>query len=257
MLKNPESAKWYRLVREVAETVILTSLLFLLVHMAVQNFDINGHSMEPTLHNNELILVNKWAYLFQSPERGNVIVFVAPPQPSEDYIKRIIGLPGDIISIQGTKVTVDGKTLNESYVSPLNQGNPYPSFTDMRIPANAYFVLGDNRAGSSDSRDWGCVPRQNIIGQAILVYWPFNENNAGFLANEAQVFAQVQHGSLATTNVVAHSTCPIASQLQLKPALLPHRTPPSLPVTSMDSLLLALVPGLSIFRYHLRRLMGR
>ncbi len=212
MLNNPESAKWYRLVREVAETIILTSLLFLLVRMAVQNFDINGYSMEPTLHNNELILVNKWAYLFQSPARGDIIVFVAPPHPNEDYIKRVIGLPGDIISIQGTKVIVDGHTLNEPYVSPKNQGNPYPSFTDMLIPPNAYFVLGDNRANSSDSRDWGCVPRQNIIGQAILVYWPLGANNTGFLPPEGAVFAQVQQSSFATMHIAPHSICPIITQ---------------------------------------------
>ncbi len=114
--------KRYRLVREVIETVVLTVLMFLVIRFAVQNFNIEGHSMEPSLHDQELILVDKWTYLFHPPSRGDIIVFIAPPQPSQDYIKRVIGIPGDVITIQNTTVIVDGVTLKETYVDPKNLG---------------------------------------------------------------------------------------------------------------------------------------
>jgi len=191
--------KRYRLVREVIETIVLTVLMFLVIRFAVQNFNIEGTSMEPSLHNQELILVDKWTYLFRPPARGDVIVFVAPPNPSQDYIKRVIGLPGDTITVQNTTVIVDGVTLNESYVDPNNQGNTYAPIINRHVPPNDYFVLGDNRAGSSDSRDWGFVPRKNIIGRAAFVYWPLHENNDGFLPNVSSVFASVHQGSAALT----------------------------------------------------------
>ncbi len=192
--------KRYRLVREVIETIVLTVLMFLVIRFAVQNFNIEGTSMEPSLHDQELILVDKWTYLFRPPARGDVIVFVAPPQPTQDYIKRIIGLPGDTITILNTTVIVDGVTLNESYVDPNNQGNIYDyKHIHEVVPPNDYFVLGDNRKGSSDSRDWGFVPRKNILGRAAFVYWPLHENNDGFLPNVSSVFANVHPGSAAFT----------------------------------------------------------
>src|SRR5438105_2022705 len=158
--------KRYRLVREVIETIVLTILMFLVIRMAVQNFNVEGMSMEPNLHDKELILVDKWSYLFHAPARGDVIVFVAPPNPSQDYVKRIIGIPGDVITIRDTTVIVDGVTLKEFYIDPSRQGNENAPIINVLIPSNEYFVLGDNRAGSSDSRAWGCVPKKNIIGRA-------------------------------------------------------------------------------------------
>src|SRR5437588_2699899 len=171
--------KRYRLAREIIETVVLTVLMFLVIRLAVQNFNVDGMSMEPNLHNQELILVDRWSYLFRAPTRGDIIVFVAPPQPNTDYVKRIIGLPGDVVTVHGTTVIVNGKTLDNAFVASNREGNPFPSFTDLIIPANTYFVLGDNRGGSSDSRAWGCVPRQNFIGRAALVYWPLGQDNNG------------------------------------------------------------------------------
>jgi signal peptidase I len=197
---NPELdfEKRFRLVREIIETIVLTLLMFLVIRFAVQNFNVEGPSMEPTLHDGELILVDKWSYLFRPPARGDVIVFVAPPHPDQDYVKRIIAIPGDRITIDNTKVYVDGVLLNERYVSPINQGNifNYKSIHNMPIPQGMYFVLGDDRIRSSDSRDWGLVPRANIIGRAAMVYWPLGQDNDGFLANESSVFANVhQPGS--------------------------------------------------------------
>ena len=215
--------KRYRLVREVIETIVLTILMFLLIRFAVQNFNIEGTSMEPSLHNQELILVDKGTYLFRPPARGDVIVFIAPPQPSQDYIKRIIGLPGDTITIQDTTVIVDGVTLKEIYVDPNNQGNSYSykPIHNMVVPPNDYFVLGDNRKGSSDSRDWGFVPKQNIIGRAAIVYWPLRKDNDGFLPNVSSVFANVHQGGSALTLVsdgfivIASPMLPLAAPVLL------------------------------------------
>lgn len=205
--------KRYRLVREVIETIVLTILMFLVIRMAVQNFNIDGQSMEPSLHNKELILVDKWSYLFHEPTRGDVIVFVAPPEPSQDYIKRIIAIPGDTITIRDTTVIVDGVKLNESYVDPGHQGNPYAykTISNMLVPPDKYFVLGDNRGGSSDSRNWGFVPRGNIIGRAALVYWPLGQDNDGLLPNVSAVFASLHQSGTSTGSLHTGSVLDIDS----------------------------------------------
>lgn len=210
---NPELdfEKRYRLVREVIETIVLTVLMFLIIRMAVQNFQIQGHSMEPTFHDQELVLVDKWTYLFHKPVRGDVVVFVAPPDPSQDYIKRVIGLPGDVVTIQGTQVYVNGKLIQEAYVKPYNQGNPWTSFTNRVIPPNDYFVLGDNRGGSSDSRDWGCLPRANIIGRVGLVYWPFGQDNYGLIPNVSSTYTSIP----APPKTNATDICPISPNERL------------------------------------------
>ena len=211
---NPELnfEKRYRLLREIVETVVLTLLMFLVIRFAVQNFNVDGTSMEPNLHNTELILVDKWTYLFRAPARGDVIVFVAPPHPSMDYVKRVIGLPGDVITIRNTTVIVDGITLNETYVAPQNQGNlfSYKSITNLVVPQGDYFVLGDNRAVSSDSRDWGFVPKGNIVGRAAFVYWPLGQDNNGFLPNVSAVFAKVHQPGSTTLGQPGNSPGPLA-----------------------------------------------
>src|SRR5512135_2878808 len=120
---NPQHdfEKRYRLVREIIETIVLTVLMFLVIRFAVQNFNIEGHSMEPNLHDQELILVDKWTYLFHPPSRGDVIVFIAPPQPSQDYIKRVIGVPDHVITIQKTNLIVDHESLNNTNNEPKHQ----------------------------------------------------------------------------------------------------------------------------------------
>jgi signal peptidase I len=200
--------KRYRLLREVIETVVLTALMFLVIRTAVQNFNIDGHSMEPSFHNGELIIVDKWSYLFSTPGRGDVLVFIAPDAHTLDYIKRVIGLPGDVITIQNNIVFVNNKSLNERYVSPANNGAINDKvFQNMVVPANTYFMLGDNRAGSSDSRAWGCLPKQNIIGRAAVVYWPLGQDNSGLLPNVTSVYTGVP----ASTPSKSTSICPIIS----------------------------------------------
>jgi signal peptidase I len=183
--------KQHRIAREIVETIVLAVLMFLVIHLAFQNFIVDGMSMEPNLHNQEWVMVDKVSYLLRPPARGDVVVFVAPPQPTLNYVKRIVGLPGDVITIQGTKVTVNGKTLNDPFVDPRLQGNQYPSFTNLVVPPNTYFVLGDNRYGSFDSRAWGCVPKANLIGRAVLVYWPLGRDNYGLIPNVASDFSGI------------------------------------------------------------------
>ena len=224
---NPEFdfEKRFRLIREIIETIVLTLLMFLVIRFAIQNFNVDGTSMEPNLHDRELILVDKWTYLFHPPVRGDVIVFIAPPQPSMDYVKRVIGLPGDVITIKGTTVIVDGATLNETYVAAQDQGVPFGSrtITNLVVPAGDYFVLGDNRKVSSDSRVWGFVPKANIIGRAAFVYWPWGEDNNGFLKNYTSVYANVHQANSA---MVGH------------PANAPG-------ILGVDGFVLLLVPGFS------------
>jgi signal peptidase I len=166
-------------------------LALLVLHVSIQAFRINGESMEPTLQDQEFVLINKAAYLFQPPARGDIIVFQYPLNPQQSYVKRIIAIPGDIISVINETVIVNGVTLHEGYINKDDALNPYPPISNYIVGPNEYFVMGDNRGDSSDSRDWGFVPRQNIIGKAELVYWPTNANNLGTLPNVSTVFAKV------------------------------------------------------------------
>ncbi|HEX7734025.1 MAG TPA: signal peptidase I [Ktedonobacteraceae bacterium] len=232
---NPEFdfEKRYRLVREIIETIVLTLLMFVIIRFAIQNFNVEGTSMEPNLHDKELILVDKWTYMFRAPERGDVIVFMAPPHPDMDYVKRVVGLPGDVVTVRNTTIIVDGVTLNEPYVATQNQGNQfaYKNITNEIVPPNDYFVLGDNRAVSSDSRDWGFVPKGNIIGRAAFVYWPWGQDNNGFLKNYAFVFDTVHSPGSGSLN--------------------PPGNGPGF--VSADALALALVPGISLCVWFTRK----
>ncbi len=181
-------AKRLRMVRELLETITLTVLMFMVFRFAVQNYRVDGHSMVPTLQDQQYILVDKAAYLFHPPQRGDVIVFAYPIDPTQDYVKRIIGVPGDRVQVdQDGTVSVNGTQIQEPYIS--ESVNPYAP-TDLVLKANQYFVLGDNRGDSSDSRVWGPVPRQNIIGKAALVYWPLSALH--FLPDESKYFQAVK-----------------------------------------------------------------
>lgn len=164
------------MLREIGETLVLTIVIFLIVRLAVQNFKVSGISMLPTVHNGDLVLVNKVDYTFESPGRGDVIVFKAPPQPSDDYIKRVIGVPGDLVRIRAGKgVWVNNHKLAESYIAQVPSYSWPLAGGSKRVPRNDYFVLGDNRNNSYDSHAWGYVPRKNIIGKALVAYWPVQD----------------------------------------------------------------------------------
>lgn len=161
------------LAREIIETIALTLLIFGVIRFAVQNYLVDGISMQPGLKNNEYVLVNKMAYIFHGPERGDVIVFHWPQDTNKDLIKRVIGLPGDTISTDSTSVRVNGVLLKEPYLPRIN-GPANPSASIWKIGPNQYFVLGDNRQYSDDSRSWGVLPRNFIVGKAVMVYWPLS-----------------------------------------------------------------------------------
>lgn len=186
---------WSVTVREVAETLLLAVLIFLAVRASMQNFRVEGESMEPSMDSGEFLIVNKLAYveidlsifdwlpffdggdnpvrhLWDSPDRGDVIVFVSPRDlasgNNRDFIKRIIGVPGDTVEVgQDGVVKLNGKAIDEPYI----QGKTICPCETWVVPKRAYFVMGDNRQNSSDSRAWGFVPEENIIGKALITYW--------------------------------------------------------------------------------------
>jgi signal peptidase I len=183
-------------VRDIIETLLLTVIIFFVVQSVVKNFKVEGSSMEPTLHNGEFLIVDKavyWSFapglvhlvlpgattagdtgrvfLFHPPERGDIIVFEYPRDPSRDFIKRVIGVPGDVVAIRDGEVLVNGQPLREPYI----EAPPDYVMAPERVPAGQYFVLGDNRNNSSDSHVWGMVPWQNIIGEAWVSYWPLGD----------------------------------------------------------------------------------
>ncbi len=185
-----------RLLREVLEVAVLTLLLFVAVRMFVQNYRVDGPSMEPTLYTNEYILVDRAEYYLHPPQRGDIVVFNAPVSPPETFVKRVIGIPGDtvFVSPQGL-ATVDGDSLNEKYVAYPGGGGMNPQWGGtggtITLGPNQYWVMGDDRIDSEDSRVFGPISRQSIIGKASLVYWPLSDVHP--LQTFSNVFAGI-HG---------------------------------------------------------------
>ncbi len=168
--RNPAPRRHSHLAREIIETIVLTALIFFAIRFSVQTFRVDGPSMQPGLFTGEYVLVNKLAYLFHGPQRGDVIVFHYPRDPTQDFIKRVIGLPGDTLVITNDAVKVDGVTLKEPYISQAANAQ----IINLKLQPDQYFVMGDNRPFSSDSRAWGPVPASYIIGKATLVFWPLS-----------------------------------------------------------------------------------
>lgn len=159
---------WQRTLMDIVETVLLSVVLFLGINAVSSRIRVESISMQPTLYAGNFVLVNKLAYQLGKPSRGDIIVFRYPPDPTQvPYIKRVIGLPGDRVTITGGKVYINGAQLIEPYlITTTNRGGEWT------VPPNNLFVMGDNRNNSSDSRSWGFVPLQNVIGKAEVVYWP-------------------------------------------------------------------------------------
>lgn len=191
--QQPKSSNVRHLLVEIIQTVLLTLIIFAGVRSIVQNFKVDGASMEPTLHSGQYLLINKVAYLrldgapleivertglveesknsyfpFGGPQRGDIIVFRYPGYPDRDFIKRVIALPGDVVQVDKGRVYVNGTPMQEDYIL----STPTYSLPKQTVPEENYFVLGDNRPNSSDSHIWGFVPEANLIGRAWLSYWP-------------------------------------------------------------------------------------
>ena len=181
----PAKLGWKNFLQEVFETLGLALLLFLVINLISARVRVDGFSMRPTLEDGEFVLISRLAYQVGSFQHGDIIVFRPPMYPEvdfwrrllglpnisddyEDYIKRIVGLPGDTIKIQNGKVWVNGSQVNEPYIAAP------PDYSGQWIvPAGNLFVLGDNRNNSADSHAWGFLPEGNVLGKALVIYWPF------------------------------------------------------------------------------------
>jgi signal peptidase I len=155
---------------ELFQTVLVAGLLFLAVNLLTARIRVEGISMEPSLHEGQFVVVNRLAYRWSQPARGDIIVFHFPLNPERRFIKRVIGLPGEEVNVRAGQVYIDGELIEEPYltVAPRYSG-------DWTLGGDEIFVLGDNRNNSSDSQNWGPLPLDEIIGKAILIYWPPTE----------------------------------------------------------------------------------
>ncbi len=167
LLGGPQGSFW-RSVLDLVETILLALLMFFAINTLTARIRVESVSMKPNLIEGDFVLVNRIAYRFSDPKRGDIIVFKYPPEPnSTPYIKRIIGLPGDQIQIRDSNVFINGSLLSEPYLmSNTMRGGEWT------VPQDSLFVMGDNRNNSSDSRNWGMVPFDNIIGKAEVIYYP-------------------------------------------------------------------------------------
>ena len=179
--KEEKMSIWKQIGLFVYETVRLIIIVFLVVLIIrtfiVQPFFVVGDSMKPNLINGDYLLVDEISYRFGQPGRGDIIVFKFPYNPAENYIKRIVGLPGERIEINGEKITIfnskhpEGFALSEKY---LPEGTTTTGNINTTLGADEYFVLGDNRRASSDSRSWGILPKKNIIGRTFTIIFPWS-----------------------------------------------------------------------------------
>ncbi len=176
--KAAAPARQKSFARELVETIVLALILAMVIKtFVIQAFKIPSGSMLHTLQIGDHILVNKFIYRFTDPRRGDVIVFLYPEDESRDFIKRIIGLPGDTLEVRNRVVYVNGTPLQEPYVifqGAGGFGNPHtPSenFAPVQVPPGKYFMMGDNRDSSMDSRAWGVLDRSKIRGKALVIYW--------------------------------------------------------------------------------------
>ena len=181
---------WRTVVDWVVTIAVAVAAVLAIKAWVVNPYRIPSSSMEPTLHCAEpgpgcearfsdRVLANRFIYHFKDPERGDIIVFEVPERGiercrlsgSETFVKRVVGLPGETVEGRRGQVLIDGKPLDEPYLDPLAREG-ITSFRRERIPDGEYFMMGDNRGQSCDSREWGSVPRDNIIGEVFAVYWP-------------------------------------------------------------------------------------
>jgi signal peptidase I len=160
------SAVWAALA-EILQTILIAVLLFLAVNLVTARIRVEGNSMEPSLRDGQMVVVNRLAYRWSEPKRGDIVVFHFPLDPSRRFIKRVIGLSGETIEARDGLVYVNGVGLHEPYLAaqPRYAGS-------WQVEPDALFVLGDNRNNSDDSQNWGSLPMSEVIGKAVLIYWP-------------------------------------------------------------------------------------
>lgn len=162
-----EGGRWWRLLREIGETVLLTVVIFVVINAVTGRFRIEGPSMEPNLHEGQYLIINKIVYQLGPPRRGDIIVFHHPQNSGRDLIKRVIGLPGETLDIRQGQVYINDTLLEEPYI--VHQGRYSGHY---QLGPDEFFVLGDNRPNSDDSHNWGVLERDQIVGKAAISYWP-------------------------------------------------------------------------------------
>ncbi len=182
-----EKISWRQFALDVLETILLAVVLFFGINLISARVKVEGYSMLPTLNDGQYVLVSRLAYHTGPFKRGDVIIFRPPMNPEEsffrrligfpnmhdryeDYVKRIIGLPGETVTIEKGTVYINGSPLDEPYIS-----EPPRYSQEWQVPEGQLFVLGDNRNDSSDSHQWGFLPEENVIGKALVIYWPFTD----------------------------------------------------------------------------------
>lgn len=192
--------------RELVETVVLSLIIFLLLSQVVQNYRIEKQSMVPNFCPGQFILANKLAYVLGEPKRGDVVIFHNPHNAEEDYIKRIVGLPGDSVAIHNQQVWINGQVLDEPLIQ--NQIPPNEAYAPVVVEVDRLFVLGDNRPNSSDSRNGvGQLPQNLLVGKAWARIWPFDR------------IGLVQHGELESTSTSDAITNAPAAECAYNPTL--------------------------------------
>jgi len=160
------SNSWH-FFKDILETLVLAALLFLAINAVSARIRVDGSSMVPTLTNGQFVMVNRLVYKFSHPNHGDVVVFEYPNDPDQEYIKRIIGLPGDTVTIKNGHVYLNEQELVEPYTAAQSR-----TTGEWQVPGDHIFVLGDNRNNSQDSRNFGFVSMDHVIGKAIFIYWP-------------------------------------------------------------------------------------
>ncbi|GER90944.1 signal peptidase I [Dictyobacter vulcani] len=154
--------------REIIELVVITLLLFVVIRFIIHGYHMQSSNMQPSISNNAYIMVNRTSYMIGKPQRGDAVVLHYPPDTNIDVMGRIIGLPGDTIKADKQHISINGTVLNEPYVQ-----KPYnPEGHEWKVADNSYFVLNDNRQVTDDSRNWGPVTQDMIVGKAVVVFWP-------------------------------------------------------------------------------------
>ncbi|MDX1994500.1 MAG: signal peptidase I [bacterium] len=172
IMPRPRLQRWNAL-REIFDLVVLIGAIYALVNLATVRFIVQGPSMEPTFQTDQFLIVSRINYLIGTPQRGDIIVFHFPGNTEEDYIKRVIGLPGDTVEIRDTKVYINGQELYEPYINEPCRPSSCPDRV-WELGDDQYFVMGDNRNRSQDSRSdvVGPVARHYIVGEVMVRYWP-------------------------------------------------------------------------------------
>ena len=184
-----------RLAREIMEAVLLALVALVVLQGTLRNFQVEGSSMYPTLEGGQYLIVDQISYFqldaarlsraipfwdasdatpkfaFDPPTRGEIIVFHAPMEPDKDFVKRVVGLPGETVEVRSGTVYIDGEELREPYLHRMDSSSARP----LELGDRDYYVIGDNRRNSNDSRAWGVVPEENIVGKVWLIYWPWED----------------------------------------------------------------------------------